>query len=423
MSILEKRICDSGFFCRFCFVCFALLSLGSGQRAQGQLVERLFTVDRRIDSLDKKRLSFEADNLSFFKNNEFGSTVQKGYTLPGFWLQLKAVYYPFANLKLEAGVHSIWFWGTLRYPAFAYKGLSTWYGRDYTRHVHLLPYYRAHLALSENVSVVLGNIYGESNHQLIEPLYNPELNLTSDPEHGLQLLYRTKWLDFDAWVDWMTYIYKLDTHQESFIAGASARLKANDPDARFHVYFPVQGLAQHKGGEIDVSEANVQTVMNGALGAGLRWNRKDRTLTYINLECDAVGYTFQKGDTFVPKSGRGLFMRLDLQLKNFHINGSYWYGRDFTPILGSPFYGSYSVKTEGMMYFRNPQMLHLGADYTYSLGKGYAFGVQAEVYYYLSGKRIALDTGQIQDDAFGNNTNFGLGVYLRVNPSFLIKQF
>lgn len=423
MSILGIQMRFYVFFYRFCFICFVLLSVGSRQNAWGQLNERLFMVDDyRVDSLRKKQLSVEMDNLSFFKNNEFGSTVQKGYTLPGFWMQLKAVYFPLSNLKLEAGVHSIWFWGTRRYPAYAYKGMTTWNGRDYANNVHVLPYYRVHLDLSKSVSIVLGNIYGESNHRLIAPLYNSELNLTSDPEHGMQLLYRTKWLDLDVWVDWMTYIYQLDTHEEAFVAGASARLKVNDPDAPFHVYFPVQGLAHHKGGEIDASNTDVQTVMNGALGVGIRWNRKNRLLSHINLECDAVGYTFQKGETFAPKYGRGYFTQLDLQLKDFNFNASYWYGQDFVPILGSPFYGTLSVKEEGM-YFRNPQMLRVGADYTYPLSKGFALGIQAEVYYYLSGERIALDTGVKQGSAFGSNTNFGLGVYLRVNPSFLIKRF
>lgn len=400
-----------------------MLLLGAGgQVVSGQLSEKMFAVDTRIDSLRKKQLSIEVDNLSFFKNNEFTSTVQKGYTLPGFWLQLKASYYPLSNLKLEAGAHTIWFWGTRKYPAFAYKGMTTWSGRDYAHNVHVVPYFRAHLTLSEQVDVVLGNIYGESNHRLIEPLYNPELNLTSDPEHGLQLLYKTKWLDLDAWVDWMTYIYKLDTHQEAFVAGASARLKANQSESRLHVYFPVQGLAQHKGGEIDATDTRIETMMNGALGVGMRWNMKNRILKYINLEWDIVGYTYPKGNTSHLESGRGYYTRADLQIKDFNLNTSYWIGKDFVSILGSPFYGCVSVKEEGM-FFRDPQMLHFGADYVRPLGKGFAFGISAEVYYYLSGKRYSSETGLNQSSAFGDNTNFGLGVYLRIHPSFLIKQY
>lgn len=40
----------------------------------------------------------------------------------------------------------------------------------------------------KSVDLILGNIYGGSNHGLIAPLYNPELNLTADPETGFQVL-------------------------------------------------------------------------------------------------------------------------------------------------------------------------------------------------------------------------------------------
>lgn len=409
-------------FLNTCLLCFAILFLSGGQNVYGQLTEKLYATEISIDTLRKGQLSVEVDNLSFFKNNEFNSTVQKGYTLPGFWLQLKAAYYPLSNLKLEAGVHSIWFWGTTKYPAFAYKEITQWSGQDYAHNVHVLPYFRAHLALSENVSFVLGNIYGGSNHRLIEPLYNPELNLTSDPEHGLQLLYKSKWLDLDLWVDWMTYIYKLDTHQEAFVAGASTRFNVNDPNSRFHVYFPLQGLTQHRGGEIDATEADVQTIMNGAVGVGLKWNLNRRVLKFVNTEFDVSGYFFQKGNTTPLEKGRGYYTKLAVQLSNFNISTSYWRNKDFVSIFGSPFYSSISTKKENMLY-RDPQMLHFEVDYVYPLGKGFAFGINADIYYYLSGKMYSSETGLYESPAFGNNSNFSLGVCLRINPSFLIKQY
>ena len=415
---------------KLCILCFVMPALFGWQSLYAQLADNLYTSDYHIDSLYKGRLSIEVDNLSFFKNNEYGSTVQKGYTLPGFWLQLKAVYKPLSNLRLEAGVHSIWFWGTTRYPAFAYKNIAKWVGQDYAHNVHLLPYFRANLALSDNVSIILGDLYGGSNHRLIEPLYNPELNLSSDPEKGLQLLYRTKWLDFDSWIDWITYIYNLDTHQESFVAGGSARFKLNSPQSRWHVYFPVQGLAHHKGGEIDDTDTYVQTIMNGALGTGLKWNTNGRIIKHVNAEFDMVGYIFPAGHSSLFSSGqtsffdrgRGYYSKIDMQLADFNISTSYWSCNNFVPIFGNPFYSSISVKEEGMLY-RKPKMLSFGADYVRSLGKGFVFGINAEVYYYLSGKMYSAETRLDQPSPFGNNTNFSAGVYLRINPSFLIKQY
>ena len=71
-------------------------------------------------------LSVEFDNLSFFKDDEYTGSFMKGYTLPGLWLQAKAVYYPLEMLKLEAGVHLQRFWGANRYPNMAYQDIAHW---------------------------------------------------------------------------------------------------------------------------------------------------------------------------------------------------------------------------------------------------------------------------------------------------------
>jgi hypothetical protein len=410
-------------FFKISVLIFFILFLLSGQVAYAQMEERLFTTDYQIDSLQKGQLSIEMDNLSFYKNNEYGSTIQKGYTLPGFWLQLKAVYYPLTNLKLEVGAHSTWFWGTTRYPAIAYKNsIPTLNGKDYYNIVHVLPYFRANLALSNNVSVVLGDIYGGANHRLIDPLFNPELNLSTDPEKGVQLLYKTKWLDFDMWLDWTSFIYNRDTIQESFVAGGSARIKFNSPESRFHVYLPVQGLAYHKGGELDITDTNIQTIMNGAFGAGLRWNVKGRVIEYVNAEAYMTGYVFPKGGTSYFDRGRGYYSKIAVQLKDFNINTSYWSSGNFFSVFGNAFYSTISTKLDDMIYY-NPKMLNFNVDYSRVLGKGFAFGVKAEAYYYVSGKMYSLKTGAFEPSPFGKNANFSVGVYLRLNPSFLIKQF
>ena len=402
--------------------CIWLAVISDTQMLYAQLAEKLFVTDSRIDSLSRGLLSVEVDNLSFFMNNEYGSTLQKGYTLPGFWLQLKACFYPLSKIKLEAGVHSIWFWGTTLYPAFAYKGISTWNGRDYAHNVHVLPYFRAHVALSDNLSLILGDIYGGSNHRLIEPLYNPELNLASDPEAGMQLLYNNKWLQLDLWIDWMTYIYNLDTHQEAFVAGAAARFDITPPESRFHVYLPLQGLALHRGGEIDVTDENIQTIMNGAFGAALKWNMEKTVVKSIHTEFDVTGYHFPKGRTFQPLSGKGYYAKAAVQLKDFNISTSYWSCHDFTPFLGNPFYGSVSTKKKEMLY-ENPEMLYLGVDYVRSLGKGFSLGIKADAYHYISGKMYSSETGLYQTPTFGKSLFYSFGVCLRINPTFPIRKF
>ena len=65
-----------------------------------QIPDRVFKTDFRIDPEKKGELSVEIDNLSFFKDDEYTGSFMKGYTLPGLWLQAKAVYYPLEMLKL-----------------------------------------------------------------------------------------------------------------------------------------------------------------------------------------------------------------------------------------------------------------------------------------------------------------------------------
>ena len=61
-----------------------------------------YSTDYRIDSLKMKDLRLDMDNLFFFKNNEFGSSAMKAYTLPGAWINPKLSYVPLSNIKFEA---------------------------------------------------------------------------------------------------------------------------------------------------------------------------------------------------------------------------------------------------------------------------------------------------------------------------------
>jgi len=395
------------------------------QSLPAQLTERLFVADRSIDSLDKGRLSVDVDNLSFFRDNEYVTTVERGYTLPGFRLRLNATYFPLANMKIEAGVHSIWFWGANRYPSYAYREIPKWEEGNDAKGVHLLPWFRVQLAVSDNFNIVLGDIYGGAEHRLIEPMYNPELNLSSDPEAGIQLLYNNAWLDFDFWTDWMSFVYKDDDHQEAFTVGISSRFKFNAPDSRFHFYMPVQALALHRGGDINARKETVKTIMNGAIGAGLEWNIDCKILKRIGAEFDFFGYAFPKGREANPKSGSGLNASVSAQLRNVFVKTSWWQNKDFMPIFGAPFYGCRSMIFDGMTYDK-PSLLHCGVEYLRPFGKGFAMGVTADMFYNFPNGRnsFEIDTDvAVPENIFGQNSNISFGIVIRACPSFLIKRY
>ncbi|MDH6533958.1 hypothetical protein M2101_000610 [Parabacteroides sp. PM5-20] len=385
-----------------------------------QLSERVYQTDYSIHPEKEKELSVELDNLSFFKNNEYAGVVTRGYSLPGLWVQPKVVYYPLPTIKLEAGLHMLFYHGANKYPSMAYMDIPRWKGNQYQKGTHILPYFRAQMALSERVNLVIGNIYGGANHHLIEPLYSPELNLTADPEAGVQLLYNSRIFDWDAWLNWESFIYRNDTHQEAFTVGISSRIKCNDPSSRFHWYIPVQGLAQHRGGEIDtLTVASVQTLMNGAVGVGAVWNTGHKVFKKLNVELDAAGYYQQAGEIWPFDNGYGVYAKASVDIYDFRIKTSYWQCDQFISMLGVPFYGAVSTREEGATLDK-PEMVYLGLEYSRVLGKGYSLGVDLDVYQTLSGK---INNPQTGIRSVGSSTSFSFGVYVRVNPSFLLKRF
>lgn len=411
LSVLFPR-----FLCSLCLLGGWVVS----ESVCAQIPERVFKSDFKIDPEKKGQLSVELDNISFFKDNEFAGSVVKGYTLPGLWVQPKAVFYPLRNIKLEAGFHALIYHGANKYPSYAYQDIAKWKGTQYQNGVHILPYFRAQMALSDHVDIILGDIYGGSNHNLIDPLYNPELNLTADPEVGLQLLYTSRYFDLDSWVNWQSFIFNEDTHQEAFTFGISGRVKFNRPESRFHFYMPVQGLAQHRGGEIDTIMTNsVQTLMNGAVGVGGVWNTGHPVFKNVNVEFDALAYYQQAGKLWPFENGTGWYARASADIYDFRVKTSYSKCDDFISMFGSPFFGAVSMKREGAT-FDSPSMVYLGVEYSRTFAKHYSIGIDLDVYQSLSTTLIHPTEGL---SSVGSSTSFSAGVYLRINPSFLIKKF
>ncbi|MDR1454083.1 MAG: hypothetical protein LBJ01_00370 [Tannerella sp.] len=395
----------------------ALLAVAGCIRLCAQLPEQLYQSANRIDSLRAGKLYVAVDNLNFFRNNEWATVMTPGYTLPGFRLQPKVTYYPMKNIKVEAGIHSLWFWGTNRYPSYAYSQLPQWEGEAASHVMHVLPYLQAQVALSDRVQLVLGDIYGGANHRLIEPLYNPELNLTADPESGLQLFFLVPWMELDTWVNWTEFIYRSDIKQETFDYGLSVRLNANRPESPFHVYFPLQAVVQHRGGQIDATDLPVQTVMNGAIGAGLEWNLHRGLFRQVVLEWDVTGSFQHAGSSWPLKSGYGTYTALSAGIADFRIRSAYWRCDRFISLLGNSLFGAPSLSVKDA-YFERPEMVTLSMSYSRSFAAGYALGIDFDLY-----QRFA---GRLHDPASGISrvgamSNYSFGLYFRINPSFLIK--
>ena len=394
--------------------------LGMSLPLSAQTETNRYATEYRIDTLKTKELRLDIDNLFFFKNNEFSSSAMKGYTLPGAWINPKLTYVPLSNIKFEAGAYMLWYSGAYKYPNYAYQDIAEWKGGHYQKGTHLLPYFRGQIALGD-FNFVLGNIYGGSNHRLILPLYNPELNLTADPETGFQVLYDAPRFHLDAWINWQSFIFESDTHQESFIAGVTSEIKFNSPKSEWHWYMPVQMVAQHRGGEIDDTDTGVETFMNGSAGVGLTWNANQAKLKRLNWEVDVLGYYQQAGELWPFDKGIGWYAKMGADFNYLFLQAGVFGCHQFISLLGSPYFGAVSTRHKGGYYEGNPFTGFLTAEYSRTFSKLYSFGLKGELYYNAPGDLVHEDEEAMKEKSAG--MGISIGAYFRLNLSLLLKKF
>ena len=386
-----------------------------------QMDSLLFMNDKKIHEEDTRKLCFGIDNLNFIKNNENKGCFTKGYTLPGLWLLPKLTYQPLKNLKVEAGLYMLRYWGSDTYPNFNYSDIANWKGENYQDGFHAIPFFRVQYALTPHFDIIMGHIYGRNDHQLIEPLYNPEMGLTADPEAGLQFLWRTRPADIDMWVNWESFIFQNDNHQESFTYGLSTRFKINDPKTKVHAYIPLQALFQHRGGEINSNapDKSVKTWLNAAAGFGMDFHFNNRYFKKLNFEADAVYFGQQKGNLIPFDKGYGLHSRLSADIFRFRVIAGYWQCHNFATIFGNPLFGAISTYDKNIQY-KDPQMLYLRLEYAQRIAKGFYWGIHTDLYNNLPANAYNTTDGWHEEP---NALSFHAGIYLRMNMNILIKKF
>ena len=388
-------------------------------QTEGDMAYRLCTDNPRIDTTQVKQLRVDVDALAFFKNDEYTGPTMKGYTLPGTWLNPKLTYTPLPQVKLELGFRATIFDGAHKYPNFAFRDIAQWKGEQYSKGGHFLPYFRAQAEFGW-LDLVLGNIYGAQNHQLITPLYAPELNLTADPEMGFQILVNRPRYELDAWIDWQSYIFKNDTHQEAFGVGVVQRILLNRRQNPWHYYVPIQVLFQHRGGEIDDTDMGVQTLMNGAIGAGVQRNFNRPILSRMNIEGYWLFAYQMAGNLWKRGQGNAYYASVSLDLlRTLRIKAGIFGSEKYVPLYGLPLYSTLSTRYEGSN-IGDVLTASLSAEYTYSFSPAYHLGAKAELFVNRTGQVLTNNGELIPRQA---NVSYTYGVFFRVKPSFwLIKK-
>ena len=392
------------------------------QSATAQMWDQLARSSYRIRQSDLRALRVEVDALTFFRDNEYSSKLTKGYSLPGLWLEPKLVYTPLSQIELELGAHALIFDGANKYPCYVYHDVGRWKGSQHQHGAHALPWLRAK-ANFKHLTVVMGDIYGGQNHRLAVPLWNAEANLSQDPEMGFQLLWdRNKigtsgiWnVHMDTWLNWQSYIFEEDSHQEAFTVGSAWKVGFLSPWSKVRWYMPLQLVIQHRGGEQDTTSMGVQTLCNASVGLGMHWYPTTRTVKRVNAEASVLA-TYQQSGTLWPfdtgvayhlTAGADFRRGISLRAEAFRAP------RHFVSLYGNPFFSTLSVR-DGESH-RGITTAYLHADYHYTFHHDYVLGAEAEAYQCWLGRSTLHPKS--------DELNFSFGIYLRLHPSILLKKW
>ena len=419
--------------------CVTLCAMFSGaQDAEGiwqtlqtnaDMARRMGYQPYRVDSTQTKTLGIELEALAFFKDNEFDGNVQRGYSLPGVRLQPRLTYTPIDEIKLELGLHATIYSGANKYPCYVFHDIATWKGDQYQSGAHLLPFFRA-TARFKSITLAVGDIYGGATHGFVEPMYNPELILTDDPEMGFQMIVDTRRWHSDLWMNWQSYIFKESSHQEAFTVGWTQNInvwKRTKEDRTHSLDIPIQLVIQHRGGEQDNTKMGVQTIANGALGMGYEYKAPgNRIVTSVQAEVMALYCLQQSGNLWPFKNGPALWVKASVDfIRDLRVTAGFFSAKNFCSLYGSQYFGTLSTKRAGGRFDGMNTGL-ISVEYSRTFANAYTIGANLKAYIYKTGS-LALPADDTHPEPYtipGEfSTPFSFGVYFRCSPSFVLKRF
>jgi len=333
-------------------------------------------------------IGFRIENSNFLKNNEYYDNIIEGYTLIGWFLNPKLVYYPAKNVRIEAGGHFLMYDGTDKFTK-------------------VLPTLSVQYKVSKSVDIVLGTLYGNINHHLIEPVFRFEYFFTDNIENGLQFLIKKKRYRGDIWINWQNYIFKGDDDQEVFTLGLSNYFLLTNPESNHRLSVPLQVLFVHHGGQINETSKKKQTHNNSAIGLSYAYQVKGSFLDEIGAEqYYAMFYDISGGSYQTPYiMGYGIYSVLFAKAKGFILNGTWWYSDHYISLRGHPIFQSQSTRYanyyEQMRAFITGRLM-----YEYEIIQGLDVGAGFELY------------GNLYD----HEVDYWYMFYINFNRDFFIKK-
>ncbi|MBS0000309.1 MAG: hypothetical protein KFF73_15110 [Cyclobacteriaceae bacterium] len=341
-----------------------------------------------INASDSSAIIFGLEAFGYVRNNEFKDDIVPGYTLFGYQFKPYFTYYPSGRIRLDAG-------------GFFQKDFGDEDFRE-IRPVFSVKYTR------KNLSMIFGTLEGAMSHRLIEPLYNFENVINRRVEDGLELKYVNDQIFFDTWIEWINMIDFGEDALEEFNFGVSFNFRLLENSA-FILDIPVQLLANHRGGEIDISPEPANTILNTAAGIGIELPlHNTRLIQSIRLDNYYGRYDSQQDPGYLPfLNGDGWFLNLTGKSGWFELMLSYWHGDQFYAPYGSPLYQSVFFDPDNTAETQNQRdLLFIRLLFEHEFGHGLTLAFRFEPVF----------------DFNKGHFDHSEGLYLRYRTDFLLHR-
>jgi len=372
------------FLCPRIKLIFSLLLVFLSLNAFSQDGSKIFVSDEPFEPKATGILSFEINNLNFFKNNEYKSEYVDGYTLTGTWIRPKFLFYPDTKLRLELGGQVL-----------SYNGRD-----DYK----LYPWFSVLYMPTKHLSFRMGNLNQDQNHGLSEPLLDSEHFLKEKPEAGFQAKFKNKRLKADLWIDWQKMIFQGDPYKERFTFGTVTELTLFKTDKQ-KLSLPLTFNGMHEGGEIDNAPGLAKTHI--AISEGLKYNFKTigSLIKSWSLEGIFLQSSYPLNETALPgRHGNGFFFRASFVSDYGRFTPGFWQGNKFYTPLGMPLFQNSAI---GQPFATNPNRLWTFSYlYDRKIFDQSKFGFTFDLFYNPASQKISNSAA----------------LYLMVNLSVLLKR-
>ncbi len=384
MNNLTKRFPPINSLKTLIFLVFLLIN----NHVFAQYYPTSFYRNLQIDTAKINSLEFRIENSNFLKNDEYFNDIVQGYTLIGYFINPKLVYFPAKNARIEVGAHFL-----------KYSGID-----QFTK---VLPTLSFHYQAGKSTEIVIGTLNGTANHELIEPIFKYEYFFTDNVENGLQFLFNTKYYKGDIWVNWQQFIFKGDSKQEIFTAGISNRFFLNGQHKLHSLSIPLQILFVHHGGQINETTKSVTTLNNYAIGLNYCYNPVSAFIKSVSIESFYVSFKDQSSDHQLPYiRGYGLYSSATVKASYFDLSIAHWFGDFYLSAHGDPIFQSASTVYEDHV---EPQRALITSRLMFekNMLKGLDIGAGVETYF----------------DLYNYYLDYWYMFYIHFNRDFFIKKF